>query len=65
MLETVKSTINNLPSISFEEYYTQYVMQMQDMNIDNEVSFLLRNNCLTSLDIDKLSFKELRSLHND
>lgn len=62
MLETVKSTINNLPSISFERYFIEYIMNMQDLNIDNEVSFLLRNNFLTTLDVDKLTFNELRSI---
>ena len=65
MLETVLQTINNVPSISFEEYFTEYVMEIQDANIDSEVSFLLRNNFLASSDIDKLMFNELRSLRND
>jgi len=62
MLETMKQTIINLPSITFEQYFTEYVMQIQDTNIDNEVSFLLRNNFLSSLDIDKLTSNELRNL---
>lgn len=65
MLETILQTINNIPSISFEEYFTNYVMEIQDANIDSEVSFLLRNNFLASADIDKLMFNELRSLRND
>ncbi len=54
MLETVKSTIKDQPSITFEQYFTSYVMYMQDVNIDNEVTFILRNNVLTPLAIDKL-----------
>lgn len=54
MLETVKATIQNVPFISFEEHFTNYVMYMQDVNIDNEVTFLLRNNVLTPLAIDRL-----------
>ena len=44
MLETVKATIANSPFISFDQYFLQYVFEIQDKNIDNEISFLLRNN---------------------
>ena len=37
MLDAVEATIKNLPSISFEEYYTQYVDQTQDELINSEV----------------------------
>lgn len=49
MLETVKHDIINSPCISFREYFTRYVFQVQDENIDSEVTFLLRNN---SIDIN-------------
>lgn len=65
MLETIKSSIKDLPCISFEEYFTSYVMQMQDINIDNEISFLLRNNFLNVCSVDKLVANELRSILND
>lgn len=44
MLETVKQTIKKSPCISFGRYFTEYVFRMQDESIDNEVTFLLRNN---------------------
>jgi len=44
MLETVKQTIIESPCISFGRYFTEYVLDIQDRNIDNEVTFLLRNN---------------------
>jgi len=48
MLETIKKIINdeakNAPFISFEQYFTRYVMQVQDENIDLEVAQLLRRN---------------------
>lgn len=48
MLETIKNIINdeakNAPFISFEQYFTRYVMQVQDENIDLEVAQLLRRN---------------------
>ena len=37
MLDAVEATIKNLPSISFEEYYTQYVEKTQDELINAEV----------------------------
>lgn len=46
MLETVKQAIDNLSDISFEEFYMQYVMSVQDTNIEREFSFLLDKNIL-------------------
>ena len=37
MLEQIETTIKNLPSISFEEYYTQYVEDTQDRLLRSEV----------------------------
>ena len=37
MLDQIEATIKNLPSISFEEYYTQYVDDTQDRLIRSEV----------------------------
>lgn len=47
MLATVKSTISSVPYITFEQHFTKYVMDIQDTNIDEEMSFLLRHNVLT------------------
>lgn len=55
MLETVKEYIaSDLPCISFEEYYVNYMMHMQDQNIDDELRFLLRNNFLDATVLDTL-----------
>ena len=62
MLETIKSCIVNSPFITFEQYFVLYVMQMQDANIDNEVAFLLRNNSLSTLSIDRLINSEVNKL---
>lgn len=61
MLETIKKAIEEVPFISFEEYFTNYVMAVQDVNIDNEVSFMLRNNSLTTLALDKLINNEVEN----
>lgn len=37
MLETIKNYIDNLPNITFEEYFLRYMMNVQDKNIGIEV----------------------------
>lgn len=64
MLETIKRTIKEVPFISFEEHFLLYLMQVQDDNIDNEVAFLLRNNLLSVMSVDKLIDSEVR-IYND
>ena len=39
MLETVNTYIKELPNITFEEYYQQYILQVQDENIGIETKF--------------------------
>ena len=36
MLDTVEATIKNLPSISFEEFYVQYIDHIEDRIIGKE-----------------------------
>ena len=38
MLDQIEATIKNLPSISFEEYYTDFVDRTQDRLISSEIS---------------------------
>lgn len=65
MLETVKQSINNLPCISFEEYYQYYVMDVQDHNIDAEVSFMVRNNNISSRILNQIIGNEIEVLNSD
>lgn len=51
MLNTVKSIIEELPDIPFDEYYQRYIFDVQDQNIEAEVSSLNTTDILT---IDKL-----------
>lgn len=62
MLETVKESIHNLPDISFQEFYSDYVMKVQDDNIDEEFRFLSSNNNLTPLSINRLISKSFERL---
>lgn len=60
MLETVKKTMADAPFISFGQYFIEYVFKVQDANIDNEVSFLLRNNSIDANFLDKLMNQEVK-----
>ena len=44
MLKTIKNLIADMPDISFGEYYIQYIMQVQDENIDRELKSIIRDN---------------------
>lgn len=38
MLDVIESTIKNLPSISFEEFYMEYIDQVEAYIIDKELN---------------------------
>ena len=59
MLDTVEFLIKNSPCISFRKYFIQYVFDVQDANIDSEVTFLLRNNRLNSVALNQLINSQL------
>lgn len=46
MLENIKEAIQNLPTTPYPEFFHQYVMEVQDMSIGNEILSLVRNNNL-------------------
>lgn len=62
MLQTVKDYINNLSDESFQNFYTHYIMQVQDSNIEEEFKFLITHNNLDVLSIDKLISNDLGKL---
>lgn len=62
MLQTVKDFIQNLPDESFQNFYTHYIMQVQDSNIEEEFKFLITHNNLDVLSVDKLISKDLGKL---
>ncbi len=64
MLETVKQTINNLPCISFSRYYSEYVMDIQDQIIENEISNV-RRSLLNPVMLNYIVDKEFRGLEYD
>ena len=62
MLQTIKDFIQNLPDESFQDFYTHYIMQVQDSNIEEEFRFLITHNNLDVLSVDKLISKDLGKL---
>lgn len=58
MFKEVQNCIDNLPCISFEQYFTHYVFDIQDMNIAEEVKFMVNNNFLDSKTLDRIVKQE-------
>lgn len=54
MLKTVEEYIDNLEDITFSTFYKQYIMEVQDENIDKEVSYLLHSSQLNVLNVSAL-----------
>lgn len=54
MLSTIKSYISNQEDISFDEYYNRYVMEVQDKNLNKEISYMLSANSLNVLNMSIL-----------
>lgn len=52
MLETIKQTIAELADEPFDVFFTRYVIQVQDINIQKEIQSL--QNC-NSIDLDMMS----------
>lgn len=63
MLETIKKIISE-PYIPYDQYFSEYVMSMQDMSIDNELRFLVLNNVLDTSILDSEIHLELGELLN-
>lgn len=60
MLEMVKIAIKDSPFISFGQYFTEYVFQVQDMSIENESKFVYRNNRVDPILLNRIMNEELR-----
>lgn len=54
MLEIVKSCIENLDTISFNLYFVNYIIKVQDINLENEFKYLESHNCMSISKVDKL-----------
>lgn len=54
MLDTIKVYIKASPDIAFEDYYQNYIFEVQDQNINKEISGVKPNDILA---LDKLIAK--------
>lgn len=54
MLEAVKAHINNVADKPFEEFYADYLISVQEISIDLEISYYKLHNKLDILTLDKL-----------
>ena len=60
MLNTVKSYIEDLPDMPFDEYYQRYIFEVQDQNIKAEVGSVKLGDVLS---VDKLIAKLYNELY--
>lgn len=63
MLDSVKKMIAE-PFISFEQFYQNYIMSVQDESIEIEISFLLRNNFPSANSMIKLINREIEGMRS-
>ena len=55
MLATIKQCISDLQADtgSFQQYFTNYVMEVQDRNIDQELAYMLTHNVVDVQLVDR------------
>lgn len=54
MLESVKSFISSVADVPFSTYFTEYILYVQDQNIEDELSFLKHRNTLNINVVNKV-----------
>lgn len=59
MLEQVMSEIRRTPYISYTEFFAEYVMDVQDRQLEDEISFVLKNNELDVKSLHRLIDEDL------
>lgn len=64
MLETVKSKIAELKndSTTFNQFYIDYMMKIQDKDLDNEIKYTFCYQHMNILQLDKLIDTQYREL---
>ena len=65
MLKTVRMSVSDADKLpSFDSFYMDYVMSVQDMNIDAEVSRLRRLSRISYKSINRISI-EIDSIYSE
>jgi len=54
MLKSVKSYIDELPNITFNQHFVNYMVQVQDTNIKYEFELLAQRNILDVHSMERL-----------
>lgn len=54
MLETIKRCINDVPNISFAQFYSEYILTVQDNNIESEFQYMIHHNLLNTSMMDTI-----------
>lgn len=65
MLTIVKKYIEALPDTSFEQFYVNYIMQVQDENIEREMEYLSSKNILNIPAMENSIVKEIERLKDE
>lgn len=65
MLEIIRQLITHSDDTPFEKFFDEYVMNVQDKNIIEEVHQNIRLNQCTLLDIERLAQEDQERLIND
>lgn len=65
ILKTVRSKIKSLPDASFHEFFVDYIIQVDEESLNNEINSSVRMNQLDVLGLDKLVNKYLMEVRND
>lgn len=67
MLTMIKKQIDLIPTLSFGEYFKQYVISVQESNIDAEFKFLIKFNRLNIDSMQNLiqnTYKRLKGIYD-
>lgn len=54
MLETVRALLDTEVNMSFEEYFNEYIMAVQDVNISAEVKYTMNQLKGYSIEVEQL-----------
>lgn len=65
MLETIQQAIGELPNKTFEEFYSEYVLSIQDYNLTQEVKLTskkVKNDALSIIHVMNEVVTEMEDL---
>lgn len=63
MLKTIEAMMHEIESgPDFDEFYSNYILDVQDKNIEDELAYLVHSNTLTPLSLDALVNNTLKGL---